>query len=97
MKIVFELPLCKGTKAIQINNDSYTWNYIRYDGEMLLKHGFYNVASFCNGFAQVQREDGLWNFIDKYCNILSSQWFYDAYNFQEKWLMSVINSKNGIL
>lgn len=44
---------------------------------------FNYVYSFYNGFARVQREDNLWNFIDKKGNILSSQWFKRCYAFYD--------------
>lgn len=38
---------------------------------------------FSDGFARVQRGDGLWNYIDKQAKILSEQWFDWADDFNE--------------
>ena len=38
---------------------------------------------YSDGFARVQRGDGLWNFIDKNGKIISEQWFEWVDNFKE--------------
>lgn len=42
-----------------------------------------DLLYFSDGFARVQREDRLWNFIDKQGKILSEQWFNYVDNFKE--------------
>ena len=42
-----------------------------------------DLLYFSDGFAIVQRGDGLWNFIDTKGNILLDEWFEDVFNFHE--------------
>ena len=52
-----------------------------------------DLLYFSDGFARVQRGDGLWNFIYKNGNFLSDEWFDWADNFQEGF--AIVNRGGG--
>ena len=52
------------------------YNFINKNGKILSDEWFYNVYSFYDEFARVQRStDDLWNFINKQGKLLSDEWF----------------------
>ena len=63
---------------IMVNGKFYkqlTYNYIDKNGKIISDEWFYNVYSFYDGLAKVQRGNGLWNFIDANGKIISDEWF----------------------
>ena len=59
------------------------WNFIDKQGNYLSDEWFNWADNFYDGFARVQRGDGLWNFIDTKGNILLDEWFNWADNFYD--------------
>lgn len=60
---------------IRINTNK-GYNFLDVENNILSSQWFTYATEFCNGFARVQREDYMWNFIDRNGNILSKDmWF----------------------
>lgn len=65
--------------------ETYLWNYVDEKGDFLSKDKWFkNCYSFECGFGRVQREDGKWNFINRYGTLISNIWFEDASYYKGK-------------
>ena len=71
--------------ACVLSTEAYLWNYVDEKGDFLSKDKWFkNCYSFECGFGRVQREDGKWNFINRYGTLISNIWFEDASYYKGK-------------
>ena len=72
----------------EIPSDKFLTNIEWWKSENVL-----DFLYFSEGFARVQREDRLYNFIDKNGNYLFTKWFYCLGNFKEDF--AIVQRANG--
>ena len=60
-----------------------TFNEVIETAEWWKSENVLDLLYWSDGFALVQRSDGLWNFIDRQGKYLSDEWFKDVFNFYE--------------